>query len=111
MASLTAALFGSGQVAVLAFPLVGFFASVMWPIVVSLGLNSVDEFHGAVSGILCTAIAGGAIVPLVIGKIGDHAGLRAGMAVLYVMFGWVLSVSFWAKPIIANRTIAASRAN
>jgi len=111
MASLTAVLFGSGQVAVLAFPLVGFFASVMWPIVVSLGLNSVDEFHGAVSGILCTAIAGGAIVPLVIGKIGDHAGLRAGMAVLYVMFGWVLSVSFWAKPIIANRTIAASRAN
>lgn len=110
LACLTAVLFGSGEVALLAFPLIGFFASVMWPIIVSLALNSVDEFHGAVSGILCTAIAGGAVVPLVIGKIGDLAGLRAGMAVLYLVFGWVLSVSFWAKPLITNRTIGASRA-
>lgn len=111
MASLTAALFGSGHIALLAFPLVGFFASLMWPIIVSLALNSVDEFHGALSGILCTAIAGGAIVPLVIGKIGDHAGLRLGMSFLYLVFGWVSSVSFWAKPIIANRTIAATSTN
>ena len=43
--SLTAALFGSAQVAVLAFPLVGFFASVMWSVIFSLALNSVKENH------------------------------------------------------------------
>jgi fucose permease len=109
LACLTAALFGSGQVALLAFPLIGFFASVMWPIVFSLGLNSLDESHGAFSGILCTAIAGGAVIPLLIGKIGDLAGLRAGMAALYLAFGWVLSVSFWARPLITNRTLGTLR--
>jgi fucose permease len=48
---------------------------------------------------------GGAVVPLIIGRIGDYAGLRAGVAFLYVTFGCVLSVGFWAKPIITNATI------
>jgi len=48
---------------------------------------------------------GGAVVPLIIGRIGDFAGLRAGVAFLYVTFGCVLSVGFWAKPIITNATI------
>ena len=48
---LTAALFGSGQTALIAFPMVGFFASVMYPIIFSLALNSMDEHHGSFSGI------------------------------------------------------------
>lgn len=105
LACLSAALFGPGKIAVIAFPGVGLFASVMWPIVVSLALNSVAEHHGAFSGILGTAIIGGAIVPVIIGRIGDYAGLRSGMAFLYITFGFVLSVGFWARPIINNATI------
>jgi MFS transporter, FHS family, L-fucose permease len=102
---LSAALFGPTRVAVIAFPCVGLFASVMWPIVVSLALNSVAEFHGSFSGILGTGIIGGAVVPVIIGWIGDHAGLRIGLAFLYVTFGFLLSVGFWARPIINNATI------
>ncbi len=51
---LTAALFGSGPVALIAFPAVGFFASVMYPIIFSLALNSVDEHHGSFAGIMVT---------------------------------------------------------
>jgi len=105
LASLTVALFGSGPAAKLAFPLTGFCASVMWPIVISLGLNSVAEYHGPLAGILCAGIMGGAIVPLIIGRLGDAFGLRAGMSFLYLTFGWVLCVSFWAKPLIANETL------
>ena len=103
--SLSVALFGPGPVAVIAFPAVGLFASVMWPILVSLALNSVSEFQGSFAGILCTAIMGGAVVPLIIGQIGDVFGLRAGMACLYFTFGTVLSVGFWANPLIKNATI------
>lgn len=110
LASLTVALFGSGAAAKLAFPLTGFFASVMWPIVISLGLNSVAEHHGPFTGILCTGIMGGAIVPLIIGRIGDAFGLRTGMMFLYLTFGWVLCVSFWAKPLIANQTLRSKKA-
>jgi fucose permease len=102
---LSAALFGSGNVSLIAFPAVGLFTSVLWPIVVSLALNSVSEYHGSFSGILSTAIIGGAIIPVIIGRIGDYAGLRTGMLFLYITFGFVLSVGFWAKPLITNATI------
>lgn len=107
---LTVALFGPPNIAVLAFPAIGLFASVMWPILVSLGLNSVSEHHGPFAGILSTGIMGGAVIPVIIGRIGDHYGLRAGMAFLYVTFGCVLSVGFWAKPIITNATISFKKA-
>ncbi len=87
----------------------GLFASIMWPMLVSLSLNSVSEHHGSFAGILSTGIMGGAVVPLVIGRIGDHIGLRAGLAFLYLTFGCVLSVGFWAKPIISNATIRLKR--
>jgi FHS family L-fucose permease-like MFS transporter len=102
---LTAALFGPARVSLLAFPAIGLFTSVLWPVIVSLALNSVTEHHGSFSGILSTALMGGAIIPVVIGRIGDYAGLRSGMTFLYVTFGFVLSVGFWARPLITNATI------
>lgn len=109
MAALTAALFGHTPMALLAFPAVGFFASVMWPVIMSLALNSLPHSHGAFAGILCTAIVGGAVVPLWIGQIGDHLGLRAGLLLLYVTFGWILGVGFWARPLVQNQTIRHRR--
>ncbi len=103
---LSAALFGSAEVSCLAFPAIGLFASVMWPIVISLALNSVAEHHGSFAGILGTGMGiGGAVVPVIIGRIGDHAGLRNGMLFLYLTYGIILSIGFWAKPLISNATI------
>jgi FHS family L-fucose permease-like MFS transporter len=109
--SLSAALWGPAKISLIAFPVVGLFASVMWPIVVSLALNSVAEYHGSFSGILGTGIIGGAVVPVIIGRIGDYAGLRVGLAFLYITFGVVLSVGFWARPIISNATISLKKAS
>jgi MFS transporter, FHS family, L-fucose permease len=106
---LTGALFGPANIAAVAFPAIGLFASVMWPILVSLSLNSVSEYHGAFAGILSTGIMGGAVVPVIIGRIGDVAGLRTGVAFLYLTFGCVLSVGFWAKPIISNATVSLKK--
>jgi MFS transporter, FHS family, L-fucose permease len=106
----SAALFGSARISLFAFPTIGLFASVMWPILVSLGLNSVSEHHGPFAGILSTGIMGGAVVPLIIGRIGDHFGLRTGVAFLYLTFACVLSVGFWAKPLITNATVNLKKA-
>ena len=105
LACLTLALFGSASISLVAFPLIGFFASVMYPIIFSLALNSVKEHHGSFSGIIVTGIIGGAIVPLIIGWLGDLSGLRTGMLFLYLTMGYILSIGFWAKPIITNKTI------
>ena len=101
---LSLSLFGSREIALICFPLIGFFAAVMWPIILSLALNSVKEHHGSLSGILITAIAGGAIVPLIIGSLGDIFGLKFGMSFLYISFGYVLSIGIWAKPLVQNKT-------
>ncbi len=103
--SLTTALFSSGSIALIAFPLVGFFASVMWSVIFSLALNSVERLHGSFSGILVTGIVGGAVLPLIIGSLSESFGLRTGMLVLYLTFGYILSIGFWAKPLITNKTI------
>src|SRR5258708_30813374 len=111
IACLTLALFGNANTSVIAFPAIGLFASVMWPIVISLALNSVSEYHGSFAGILGTGMGiGGAVVPGIIGAIGDHLGLRNGMVFLYVTYGIVLSVGFWAKPLITNATIDLKKA-
>ena len=103
--TLSIALFGSAKMSLYAFPLIGFFASVMWSIIFSLALNSVEKHHGSFSGILCTGIIGGAIVPLIVGVLGDLVGLRFGMVFLYLTLGYILIIGLWAKPLITNVTI------
>lgn len=102
---LTFTLFGSVRFALFGFPALGFCLSVMYAIIFSLALNSVSKSHGSFSGILCTGIAGGAIVSLLIGRLKDLIGLQAGMMVLYITLAYILSLSFWARPIVRNATI------
>jgi fucose permease len=105
MLALALALFGPAQVSRWAFPLIGFCVSVMWPIIFSLALNSMDRHHGAFSGILVTGIVGGALLPPVVGKLGDLFGLRFGMTVLFLTLAYILSIGIWARPLITNKTI------
>ena len=105
IACVALALFGSADVALLAFPATGFFLSVMWSIIFSLALNSVSCHHGAFSGILCTGILGGAVVPLLVGTLGDRIGLRLAMLAVFVTLGFILSIVWWARPLIRNETV------
>jgi FHS family L-fucose permease-like MFS transporter len=98
-------LFGSSGLALWAFPISGFFLSVMYPSVVSLGLNSVAKHHGSFAGILMTGIAGGAVVQILIGAISDLISLKVGMLFLFVTMSYILSMSYWAKPMVNNATI------
>ncbi len=108
MATLAAALFGAVNISLIAFPLTGFFISVMFSIIFSLALNSVKEHHGPLSGILCSGIFGGALVPLIVGWLGDIVGLKSAMLFIFITLGYILSIAFWAKPFINNKTIKLS---
>jgi len=103
--SLILALTGTSEIALIAFPLIGFFISVMWSIIFSLGLNSIRNHHGSLSGILCTGIAGGAIVPFIVGWLGEISNLRTGMFFLLIPLIFILSIGFWANPLVNNKTI------
>ena len=107
--ALGAAIFGSAPTALLAFPLVGFSISVMWSIIFSLALNSLDKHHGTFSGILCTGIVGGALVPLLIGWLGDSFSLRAGLCFLFLPLLYIFLMGLWAQPLIRNKTVQIVR--
>lgn len=107
--SLVLALTGSTQMALIGFPAVGFFISVMYSIIFSLALNSVKEHHGSLSGILCTGIAGGAVIPFIVGGLGELLSLKSGMFFLIIPLIFILSIGFWAKPLVNNKTISLKK--
>lgn len=100
---------GSLEIALIAFPLIGFFISVMWSIIFSLALNSVKNNHGSLSGILCTGIAGGAIVPFLVGWLGELISLRVALFFLIIPLLFILSIGFWANPLVKNKTISLKK--
>ncbi len=102
--SFAAGLFGPTNVAIYAFPMCGFFASIMWSVVISLGLNSIPKHHGSLAGILCTGIIGGACMPWFIGLVADFTGLKTAMLLVYVTLAYLFSIGIWAKPLVNNKT-------
>ena len=108
--SLLSALFGSLTIALIAFPLVGFFLSIMWSVIFSLALNSVSQNYGAVSGILCTGIVGGAFASPTVGALSELIdSLQVSMLILLVPLGYIFSVGIWATPLVKNHTFSFMR--
>jgi fucose permease len=105
MITVALALFGPPDLSLWAFPVAGFFLSIMFSVIFSLALNSEEKHHGSFSGILCSGIFGGALVPLIIGWIGDQIGLRFAMLFLFITLGYILAIPFWAKPLVDNQTV------
>jgi len=108
MACVAAALFGSASLALWAFPAAGFCLSVMFSVLFSLALNSVPLHHGAFSGILCTGILGGAVLPMLVGQLAETTGLRLAMCSVFLSLAYIFSVSIWARPLVSNETLPLS---
>lgn len=76
-----------GPLAAFAILAVGLFNSIMFPTIFSLTLERSSAPQSSTSGLLCLAIAGGAIIPYAVGQIADHATLSAALFVPMVAYG------------------------
>lgn len=65
-----------GPVAMWSILAVGLFNSIMFPTIFSLALNQLGDAASKGSGVLCLAIVGGAIVPLLQGVLADLIGVQ-----------------------------------
>jgi len=65
-----------GHVAVWSILLVGLFNSVMFPCIFTLGIAEMGPLTGEASGLLVTAIVGGALIPEVQGILADRIGIH-----------------------------------
>jgi MFS transporter, FHS family, L-fucose permease len=86
----------SGAVAGWTLVLVGFFNSLMFPTIFSLGTEGLTDDAPRASGIMCTAIVGGALVPPLFGLVADAASLKAALIVPVVCYAIIASFGFWA---------------
>ena len=87
-----------GWLSVVAVFLSFFFMSIMFPTIFSLGIFGLGEKSKLASSFIVMAIMGGAVLPKVMGAIGDREGMSAGYIVPAVCFaGIALYGFFWTK--------------
>lgn len=87
---ITAILAGGGAVTMWALLLIGFFNSIMFPTIFSLATKGLGKFTGTASGVICTAIVGGAIVPVVQGWAADTYGLLPSYIVSAICYVYIV---------------------
>jgi FHS family L-fucose permease-like MFS transporter len=80
----------AGHMAMWSILAVGLFNSIMFPTIFSLGLAELGPLTGNGSGILNMAIVGGAIVPVMVGAIADHVGLRNAFILPVICYLYIL---------------------
>lgn len=88
-----------------AFPAIGFFISIMFPTIYSTCTNAFPtQYSSAVSGILCTAIIGGAVIGPVIAYVAeltqgtmDVPNWDMGLMVAYLCYAYIFCVGLFSR--------------
>ena len=79
-----------GATAMYAVLAVGLFNSIMFPTIFTLGIAHLGRHTGEGSGVLCMAIIGGAIVPLMAGYMADRSGIAASFIIPAVCYAYIV---------------------
>jgi FHS family L-fucose permease-like MFS transporter len=98
-------MFTSGWTAIIAVLLCGFFNSIMFPNIFALGIAGLGPMTSKGSGLIMTAVVGGAIVPLLLGALADKIGIQHALIIPAVCYLFIAYYGFWgSKP---TRTVTA----
>jgi FHS family L-fucose permease-like MFS transporter len=102
---ITVSMFTSGQVAIATLVLCGFFNSVMFPNIFTLGIAGLGPMTSKGSGLIMTAVVGGAVIPPLIGALADRLGVQHSFIVPMICYLYIAYYGLWgSKP---ARTITA----
>jgi MFS transporter, FHS family, L-fucose permease len=88
---------------------IGFFNSIMFPTIFSLASEGLGPRAAEGSGIICVAIVGGAVVPLLTGHAADLVGLKAALVVPGVCYAGILAYGVYAarRPLVVQQSAVA----
>jgi FHS family L-fucose permease-like MFS transporter len=88
---ITISMFTSGSVAIWTLVLCGFFNSIMFPNIFTLGIFGLGPMTSKGSGLIMTAVVGGAVIPYLIGALADQVGIQHAFVIpliCYVYIAW-----------------------
>jgi len=104
-ASIAISMFTSGWVAIATLVLCGFFNSVMFPNIFTLGIAGLGPMTSKGSGLIMTAIVGGAVIPYLIGALADRVGIQYSFVIPVICYLYIAYYGLWgSKP---TQTITA----
>jgi len=83
------AIVGSGPMAMWALLAVGLFNSIMFPTIFSLAVTGLGRYTSNGSGVLCAAIVGGAIVPVLQGVLADAVSLQLSFIIPVLCYAYI----------------------
>jgi FHS family L-fucose permease-like MFS transporter len=86
----TASMMLGGHAAMWTILAVGFFNSIMFPTIFSLGVAELGPLTGNGSGLLNMAIVGGAVLPVIQGSIADQVGLHHAFVLPVICYLYIL---------------------
>ncbi len=95
--ALVVAILGQANTALVAFALTGYFTCTSFTSVFSAAVNSFDKYHGTISGIMGTAIVGGAFFGWLTGYVGELANMKWAMAINVLAFVYVFLLAVSGK--------------
>lgn len=79
----------TGLIAMISILAVGLFNSIMFPTIFSLSLEGLEDLKPQASGILCTMIVGGAIIPPMYGYLTDLYGFKWALSLLIICYLYI----------------------
>jgi MFS transporter, FHS family, L-fucose permease len=95
----------SGQIAIWSLVLCGFFNSIMFPNIFTLGIAGLGPMTSKGSGLIMTAVVGGAVIPPLIGALADRVGIQHSFVLPVICYLYIAYYGLWgSKP---TRTFAA----
>jgi FHS family L-fucose permease-like MFS transporter len=86
----TTSMLSTGHFAMWSIILVGFFNSIMFPSIFTLGVAELGPLTGDGSGIMIMAIVGGALIPLAQGAIADRIGIHHAFFLPVICYLYIL---------------------
>jgi len=76
---------------------IGLFNSIMFPVIFTITLERSSASSEATSGLLCTAIVGGALIPLLVGKVSEFTSYHAALIVPAVCYAVLCAFALSAR--------------
>lgn len=79
----------TGTIAMWSILSVGLFNSVMFPTIFTQSIEGLGPLKPQASGILCTAIFGGAVIPPLLGLLADGFGFKIAFLLVVLCYGYI----------------------
>jgi FHS family L-fucose permease-like MFS transporter len=95
----------SGPVAIWTLVLCGFFNSILFPNIFALGIAGLGPLTSKGSGLIMTAVVGGAVIPPLLGALSDRLGIQHAFLLPMACYLFIAYYGLWgSKP---TRTVTA----